>query len=128
MVELLAGEDCALTAADIDNRLTAVGRSTIYRSLEQLEELGLVQRVDVGGDSVGFERVDPTRHHHHIVCQRCGRVVAFEDPRLEKAIGALANRPDFNVYSHEVTLKGECASCEGRSHRGRSRTSAEQAT
>jgi Fur family ferric uptake transcriptional regulator len=121
VVALLAKEECALTAADIDSRLTRVGRSTVYRSLEQLEELGLVQRVDLGGDSVGYERVDPAGHHHHIVCQQCGRVVAFEDPRLEKAISALTKRPDFSIYSHEVTLRGECASCEGRSHRSRGR-------
>jgi Fur family transcriptional regulator, ferric uptake regulator len=116
VVELLADQDCAVTAAEIDRRLRRVGRSTVYRSLEQLEELGLVQRIDLGGDAVGFERVDPAGHHHHIVCQQCGRVVAFEDARLENAIVALAKRPDFSVHSHEVTLRGECASCEGRSH------------
>jgi Fur family ferric uptake transcriptional regulator len=124
VVELLAKEDCALTAAEIDGRLDRVGRSTVYRSLEQLEELGLIHKVELGGDAVGFERVDPETHHHHIVCEQCGRVVAFEDTRLEKAIVALAKRPDFSVYSHEVTLRGECASCEGRSHRSRSRASA----
>ena len=116
VVELLAGEDCAVTAAEIDGRLRGVGRSTIYRALEQLEGLGLVQKVDLGGDAVGYERIDPEVHHHHIVCRRCGRIVPFEDPRLERAIGALAKRPDFSVHSHEVILRGECASCEGRAH------------
>jgi Fur family ferric uptake transcriptional regulator len=112
VVELLAEERCALTALEIDRRLPGVGRATVYRALEQLEGLGLVQRVDVRGDAAGFERVDPSgHHHHHIVCQQCGRVVAFEDEGLEQAIHALAKRPDFNVSSHEVTLRGECASC-----------------
>jgi Fur family ferric uptake transcriptional regulator len=112
VVELLGEEGCALTALEIDSRLTGVGRATVYRSLEQLEGLGLIQRVDVGGDAAGYERVDPGgHHHHHIVCEQCGRVVAFEDDSLEKAILALAERPDFKVSSHEVTLRGECASC-----------------
>jgi Fur family ferric uptake transcriptional regulator len=112
VVELLAGERCALTALEIDRRLPGVGRATVYRALEQLEGLGLVQRVDVRGDAAGYERVDPSgHHHHHIVCEHCGRVVAFEDEGLEQAIHALAKRPDFNVSSHEVTLRGECASC-----------------
>jgi Fur family ferric uptake transcriptional regulator len=112
VVELLGGERCALTALEIDRRLPGVGRATVYRALEQLEGLGMIQRVDVKADAAGFERVDPSgHHHHHIVCEQCGRVVAFEDEELEQAIRALANRPDFNVSSHEVTLRGECASC-----------------
>jgi Fur family transcriptional regulator, ferric uptake regulator len=112
VVELLDQEGCALTALEIDKRLPGVGRATVYRALEQLEGLGMVQRVDVKGDAAGFERVDPSgHHHHHIVCEQCGRVVAFEDDRLEQAIRALGERPDFNVSSHEVTLRGECASC-----------------
>ena len=112
VVELLAQEDCALTALEIDRRLSGVGRATVYRALEQLENLGLIQRVDVRGDAAGFERVDPSgHHHHHIVCEQCGRVVAFEDEGLEQAIHALAGRPDFEVSSHEVTLRGECATC-----------------
>ncbi len=112
VVDLLGTQDCAITALDIDRRLPDVGRATVYRSLEQLEEIGLVQRVDLGGDAAGYECVDPSgHHHHHIVCEQCGRVVAFEDDQLERAIVALAKRPDFKVSSHEVTLRGECANC-----------------
>ena len=116
VVELLGGERCALTALEIDRQLPEVGRATVYRALEQLEGLGLIQRVDVKGDAAGFERVDPGgHHHHHIVCEQCGRVVAFEDEGLEKAILALAERPDFDVSSHDVTLRGECVTCRGGS-------------
>jgi Fur family transcriptional regulator, ferric uptake regulator len=112
VVELLGEQPCAITALEIDRRLPAIGRATVYRALEQLESLGLIQRVDVKGDAAGFERVDPSgHHHHHIVCEQCGRVIAFEDDRLEQAIVALGARPDFTVSSHEVTLRGECASC-----------------
>jgi Fur family ferric uptake transcriptional regulator len=113
VVDLLGTQGCALTALEIDQRLPGVGRATVYRALEQLETLGLIQKVDLGGDAAGYERVDPSgHHHHHIVCEQCGRVVAFEDEGLEEAIVALAKRPDFKVSSHEVTLRGECASCE----------------
>ena len=114
VVDLLGGQGCALTALEIDSRLPTVGRATVYRALDQLEGLGLIQRVDLGGDAGGYERVDPGgHHHHHIVCEQCGRVVAFEDDGLEQAIVALAERPDFKVSKHEVTLRGECARCSG---------------
>jgi Fur family transcriptional regulator, ferric uptake regulator len=112
VVELLGSEDCALTALEIDRRLPEVGRATVYRALDQLESLDLVQKVDLAGEAAGYERVDPEgHHHHHIVCENCGRVVAFEDEELEQAIVALAKRPDFTVSSHEVTLRGECSHC-----------------
>ncbi len=112
VVELLGSEDCALTALEIDRRLSGVGRATVYRALDQLEALGLVQKIDLGGEAAGYERLDPGgHHHHHIVCERCGRVVAFEDEGLEQAIVALTKRPDFRVSSHEVTLRGECSRC-----------------
>jgi Fur family transcriptional regulator, ferric uptake regulator len=114
VVELLGEEGCALTALEIDRRLPSVGRATVYRALEQLEGLGLIQRVDVKSDAAGFERIEPSgHHHHHIVCEQCGRVVAFEDEQLERAITALGARPDFTVSSHEVTLRGECDRCAG---------------
>jgi Fur family ferric uptake transcriptional regulator len=112
VVELLGSEECALTALEIDRRLPEVGRATVYRALDQLESLGLVQKVDLAGEAAGYERVDPEgHHHHHIVCESCGRVIAFQDEGLEQAIVALAERPDFRVSSHEVTLRGECSRC-----------------
>jgi Fur family transcriptional regulator, ferric uptake regulator len=116
VVDLLGTQGCAITALEIDKGLPEVGRATVYRALEQLEALGLIQRVDLGGDAAGYEPVDPGgHHHHHIVCEHCGRVIPFEDEGLEQAIVALAKRPDFNVSSHDVTLRGECADCERES-------------
>lgn len=114
VIELLDGEHCALTALEIDRRLPSVGRATVYRTLEQLEELELVHRVDVGGESAAYERNDPTEHHHHMVCVRCGRLVPFEDQALERAIHAVGERADFDVTAHDVLLRGVCPACKGR--------------
>ena len=112
VVELLGAEGCTLTALEIDRRLSQIGRASVYRALEQLEELHLVQRLDVGGEAAAYERVDPSgHHHHHIVCQDCGKVVPFEDPKLERAIHAVADDSGFEVSAHEVTLRGTCRPC-----------------
>ena len=112
VIEFLATRDCAVTAPEIDRELDQVGRASVYRTLEQLEELGLIQRVDLGGDSAAYERVDPAgHHHHHLVCTRCGRVLPFEDDRLESAIHEVEAGDGFRVEGHEVTLRGTCARC-----------------
>ena len=112
VIELLGGQTCAITALELDRRLDGVGRATVYRALEQMEELGLVQRIDVGGDSAGYEKVDPEgHHHHHIVCTDCGKVIPFEDKQLEKAIHKVSKRDGFQIQSHDITLKGTCEDC-----------------
>lgn len=112
VIEFLGTRDCAVTALEIDRELDRVGRASVYRTLEQLEELGLVQRVDLGRDSTAYERVDPTgHHHHHMVCTQCGRVQPFEDERLEDAIHEVRAVKDFTIETHEVTLRGTCDRC-----------------
>ena len=112
VVELLAGEQCALTAREIDRRLDTVGRASVYRALEQLEQMGLVQRLEVGGEAAGYERRDPGgEHHHHLVCKQCGAVIPFADEDLERAIDAVSAASAFRVLSHEVVLRGECGGC-----------------
>jgi Fur family ferric uptake transcriptional regulator len=112
VIGYLATRDCAVTAPEIDSALERVGRASVYRTLEQLEGLGLVQRVDLGGDSAAYERIDPTgHHHHHLLCTRCGTVLPFEDEELERAIHGLRGREGFEVEAHEVTLRGTCARC-----------------
>ncbi|MEZ5077429.1 MAG: Fur family transcriptional regulator [Solirubrobacterales bacterium] len=117
VVEALARHDCAVTALDLDDELRhrdpPVARASVYRALEQLEQLGLVQRIEVCRGTAGYERVDPKgHHHHHAICSDCGRMVPFEDSSLERAIGKLADGlGDFEVTEHDVVLRGHCRHC-----------------
>ncbi len=114
VVELLATEHCALTALEIDRKLESVGRATVYRTLDQLEGLHLVQRVEIGGDAAGYERLDPDEHHHHLVCEECGRLSPFASEALEKAIAAVSRSSEFAVAAHDVVLRGTCDACAER--------------
>lgn len=111
VIELLASETCAVTALEIDRRLESVGRASVYRTIDQLERLHLVQRVETGGEAAGYERVDADQHHHHLVCEECGRLSPFADPSLERAIEAVSRASEFEVAAHDVTLRGRCPEC-----------------
>jgi Fur family ferric uptake transcriptional regulator len=116
VVEALSRHDCAVTALDLDDELRRrkppVGRASVYRALEQLDELGLVRRVEVCRGTAGYERIEPDgHHHHHAICRDCGRMVPFEDSSLERAIGRLAESMDFDVTEHDVVLRGTCERC-----------------
>jgi Fur family ferric uptake transcriptional regulator len=118
VVEALARHDCAVTALELDDELrrrpagSRPARASVYRALEQLEQLGLVQRLEVSRGAAGYERVEPGgHHHHHAICRECGRLIPFEDPALERAIGRVSEQVRFEVTEHDVVLRGRCERC-----------------
>jgi Fur family transcriptional regulator, ferric uptake regulator len=116
VVGLLGRQNCCLSAQEIFDGLRRarrpVGIASVYRALEVLVDLRLVKRVDAGD---GISRFEPAPvdgdHHHHLVCRDCGKVEAFTDPRLERAIDRLAGGLGYSVDEHEVVLTGACADC-----------------
>ena len=116
VVATLADLGCSVTAKEIADRLHErgedVGVASIYRTLELLDRLALARRLDIAEGVARYEPMYPSgEHHHHLVCERCGDVVAFEDEDLERAIHRLARRVDFEIDGHDVTLRGECPVC-----------------
>jgi len=122
VVELLDDQECALTAVEIEDALREVGkgkgerrrvsRASIYRILDELEGLRLVQRVETGQAMVRYERVNEhDEHHHHLVCDDCGVVMPFSDKALESAIETLSERVPLKVSEHEIVLHGSCQDC-----------------
>jgi Fur family ferric uptake transcriptional regulator len=119
VVETLADLGCSVTAKEIADRLhdrgQDIGVASIYRTLELLDKLRLTRRVDAAEGVARYEPLDPSgEHHHHIVCDTCGEVAAFEDSDLERAIERLASRVDYSIDGHDVTLRGECPACRAR--------------
>lgn len=116
VVEALAAQHCCRSAQELHEGIRAGGRpvgiASVYRTLELLTALGLTQRVDVGSGTARYEPVQPGGdHHHHVVCDDCGRVEPFSDPGLERAISSAAGRVGYAVAGHEVVLRGACADC-----------------
>jgi Fur family ferric uptake transcriptional regulator len=115
VLDMLAGQDCCASAQEIHESLRggrSVGIASVYRVLDVLSELRLVQRVDVGD---GIARFEPALadgdHHHHVVCDDCGKVEPFSDASLETAIARASKRLGYSVDAHEVVLRGECGDC-----------------
>ena len=116
VVELLGRQDCCVSAQEIHDRLRKarrpVGIASVYRALETLADLRLVKRVDAGD---GIARYEPAAtdgdHYHHLVCRDCGKVEAFSDSRLERAIDRVAGGLGYSVEEHEVVLLGACGDC-----------------
>jgi Fur family ferric uptake transcriptional regulator len=116
VVELLGRQHCCLTAQEVFDQLRAEGRragiASVYRALEQLTREGFVQRIDLGE---GVARFEPAHaggeHHHHLVCDDCGKVEAFADEELERALHRVEGRTGYSVAGHDVVLRGACGDC-----------------
>jgi Fur family ferric uptake transcriptional regulator len=116
VVELLGRQDCCLTAQEIFDQLRAEGRrvgiASVYRTLEHLSKEGYVQRIEVGAGIARFEPVHASgEHHHHLVCDDCGKVEAFADDQLERALRKVEGRTGYSVAAHDVVLRGACTDC-----------------
>ena len=119
MLALLARQDCCLSAQDIHDRLRrsggkGVGLASVYRALDVLAQLKLVHRIDVDGVAC-YEPADPSgEHHHHAICDHCGKMDSFEDPELERLIDGVGERLGYAVGGHDIVLRGACPDCSGR--------------
>ncbi len=115
VIEHLARQDCCLSATEIHDGLRSdgepVGLASVYRALEQLRALRLVQRVDFG-DAARYEPALPSGdHHHHVICDDCGKVEPFSDSPLEHALDRLGGRLGYELEAHDVLLRGSCGDC-----------------
>lgn len=116
VVDHLGRQSCCRSAQEIFDGVRAeggrVGIASVYRVLDTLADLHLVQRVDIGD---GIARYEPAQadgdHHHHLVCDDCGRVEPFSDTSLERALEHVAGRLGYAMEQHEVVLHGACGDC-----------------
>ena len=116
LLQLLDSQPCALSAIELEDALRSskrpVARASIYRILDELERLRLVQKVQVGQEMARYEPVrDGEGHHHHLVCENCGTVTPFTDQGIEEAIRKLSRRVPMRVAEHEIVLRGDCQVC-----------------
>ncbi len=113
---LLSDEHLSVEAIQrhLQERGERVGLATIYRTLEVLVESGLVRAHDFGE---GFKRYEPKAQqagHEHLICIRCGRVVEFQNERLERMLPIIADEHAFQHARHRVEIYGVCRECRQR--------------
>ncbi len=85
-----------------------LGLATIYRTLNLLCELGIGQERDFGGHKTTFDNILHKKHHDHIICRQCGKIVEFACPDIEKLQEEMANQYGFILENHKLELYGRC--------------------
>ena len=115
VIEAVAGTTLALNPLDVYEQAKAgcpgLGLVTVYRTLEKLEELGLIQRVhQPDGCNAYLPHADG--HQHLIICQQCGKAEYFEGDDMNAFFERVADEHGFTVNEHWLQLFGTCSDCE----------------
>ena len=114
VVKAIADSERALTPLEVFDaarrRYRALGLVTVYRTLEKLEALHLIQRVH---QSSGCQAFIASRagHQHLLLCQRCGSITFFEGDDLDPLIDSISRRTGYKIEEHWLQLFGLCQDC-----------------
>jgi len=84
-----------------------IGLATVYRVLNQFDDAGIITRHHFEGGKSVFE-LTQKKHHDHLVCLKCGKVVEFEDDVIENRQSDIAKAHDIKLTNHSLYLYGEC--------------------
>jgi Fur family ferric uptake transcriptional regulator len=87
-----------------------VNISTVYRTLDLLEELGMVTKTDLGGGSVRYHPAEKG-HHHHLVCRDCGSIIQLNESALEQLKQSLLRDYNFVAELRHLGIRGRCVRC-----------------
>lgn len=93
-----------------------IGLATVYRTLQLLWDMQLVDRINLDDGCVRYEighlLTDETKHnHHHLICRKCGRVIPFDADLLDELEDHIEKAAGFHVQDHEVKFYGLCRDC-----------------
>ena len=114
VVEIVGASPRAMTPLEVFDsaRVThpELGLVSVYRTLEKLEELHLIQRVHQPSGCQAFIAASQG-HQHLLLCQSCGQVTFFEGDDLENLITAISGRTGYTIKEHWLQLFGYCKSC-----------------
>jgi Fur family ferric uptake transcriptional regulator len=105
----------AFSADDLLKRLRRtnprIGRATVYRSIEKLARMKVLDRIDFADGTHFFRLCGSESHHHHLACTKCHRVVDLDFCLQDEQIAAIGKRESFAIKDHAITLFGLCKDC-----------------
>jgi Fur family ferric uptake transcriptional regulator len=109
----------AFSAEDLLKRLhrsnPRIGRATVYRSIEKLVRMKVLDRIDFTDGTHYFRLCGSGGHHHHLACTNCHRVVDLTFCLDEDQIAAIGRQESFSIEDHAITLYGLCKDCRANS-------------
>jgi len=115
IVDAIENSDHHISAEEIYSQVIAryphMNISTIYRTMDLLKKLGLVTETNLGEGRVRYHSAEKG-HHHHLVCQKCGKIIDLDETLLFPLKSALRERHDFEADLRHLAIFGQCIHCK----------------
>lgn len=114
---IIASEGKHLTAEEIYDEVKKIcpeiGLATVYRTILLLEQMGIIYKLDLNDGCSRYELAheDEVHRHHHLVCNKCGKVIEVEDDLLEELEKDIQKKYNFEIKDHSVKFFGLCSEC-----------------
>ncbi len=89
-----------------------VSRATLYNTIDILQQCGLVTKHRFDGSMAQYERAFKFKQHDHLVCNNCGKILEFCDPRIQLIKQTISELTQFTIKSHSLYFYGTCKECE----------------
>jgi len=116
LLAILRATESHPTATWLYDRLkeefSSLSLGTVYRNLAILIGQGLVRKIDAGSTFDRFEA--KTTPHYHLICNRCGKIVDFEERLFPELNDAVGRSTDFEVEMHQIDFFGTCPECRAK--------------
>jgi Fe2+ or Zn2+ uptake regulation protein len=114
VAQLVVDQDGHFSAADLVAQARArrlgIGRATIFRTLDVMSEVGMVERIDLPNGEHAYVGCEPA-HHHHVICG-CARTTKVEDCGMSVVAREVARRTGYRIDEHRLELFGLCPACQ----------------
>lgn len=93
-----------------------IGIATVYRTVQLLLEMQLVDRIELNDGCVRYEigrqfSGEEGHYHHHLVCKSCGKILSFDEDLLDELERQIENKTGFQIWDHELKFYGMCKDC-----------------
>jgi Fe2+ or Zn2+ uptake regulation protein len=115
LLEIIRQADGHLDADELyrqaKEKISRISLATVYRNLKLFKELGLIAESNLGDTHSHYE-IKGRAEHHHLVCLRCGKVVEFDSPLIDKAVARTKRETGFDITSIRLKLEGYCPDCK----------------
>jgi Fur family transcriptional regulator, ferric uptake regulator len=114
ILKILRKQSHPLTTKEILSETDKIDLATIYRAMHLLEKMQMVKRIDFGDGVARFELAGEgdDNHHHHLICTKCGSIIAIEECILHEIESRLAAAHNFSSVSHKLEFFGICSRCQ----------------
>jgi Fur family ferric uptake transcriptional regulator len=115
IIDIFLSADGHVTAEELYHlarkKYPHIGSATVYRTLKLLSSCGLATAARFGHKFARYESTQKSRHHDHLICTECGRILEFASDQIEKLQKTVAQQHGFTITHHKLVLYGICKSC-----------------